>query len=148
MKTGGTCSNGDVQLTTNGGAPEYFLDGEWYPICGHYFWNNNHGATALCQKLGYTSGTVQKTRTAYAKNAVKVGACRAGEAIDSCSAGCNERNANSGGCANCQAGQGVGVTVTCSGGTGSTSSCGSGSTGGSGTRAHLCPLLVSSCGFI
>ena len=50
-----SCSSGDVRLLDDG-TPEYYLNGDWYPICGHYFWDNDHGATAFCRKLGSTSG--------------------------------------------------------------------------------------------
>ena len=26
-------------------------DGKWTPICGHWFWDNNYGASMFCRKL-------------------------------------------------------------------------------------------------
>ena len=26
--------------------------GEWYPVCGHWFWDDEHGATTICKLLG------------------------------------------------------------------------------------------------
>jgi len=34
----------------------------WYPICSHYFSNNNNGATLICKALKFTSGTLKQVR--------------------------------------------------------------------------------------
>ena len=31
--------------------------GAWYHLCGHYFWDNNNGATKFCRMLSFHSGT-------------------------------------------------------------------------------------------
>merc|ERR1712146_145446 len=33
----------------------------WYPICHHYFADNNYGATVICKSLNFASGTIKKT---------------------------------------------------------------------------------------
>ena len=39
---------------------EVYFNNQWTPICGHWFWNNNIGATLFCQELGYNSGVITK----------------------------------------------------------------------------------------
>ena len=39
---------------------EIYFSGMWIPICGHYFWNNNIGATLFCQQLGYQMGEIKQ----------------------------------------------------------------------------------------
>merc|ERR1712153_75859 len=96
--------------------PEVMFNGNWYPICGHYFWDNNDGATTVCQGLGYggfSSGTHTKTRTTYSTDAMAVGECSAGQALTSCNHGGNgwgNLEYNGGWC---KAGTQIGVTVTC-----------------------------------
>ena len=48
-------SNGDVKLEEDG-TPLVFWDSQWIPICGHYFWDNQHGAELFCRKMGFESG--------------------------------------------------------------------------------------------
>lgn len=83
--TSADCTNGDVKLSEYPtGNPYLYYNGEWVPICGHYWWDNNHGCTTICSALGYTSGTRQHTRTVYDVNSIEVGKCNAGEDILSC----------------------------------------------------------------
>ena len=97
--------------------PEVMFNGNWYPICGHYFWNNNYGAATVCEALGLTGGLGwykhTRTRTTYSTDAMPVGSCTAGQALTSCTDGGN-------GWGNleyhqgwCKAGTNIGVTVTC-----------------------------------
>merc|ERR1712166_506909 len=86
------------------------------PICGHYFWDNNDGATTVCQGLGYggfSSGTHTKTRTTYSTDAMAVGECSAGQALTSCNHGGNGWGNLEYGGGWCKAGTQIGVTVTC-----------------------------------
>merc|ERR1712157_20474 len=32
--------------------PEVHYNGQYYPICGHYFWDDNGGAESVCKSLG------------------------------------------------------------------------------------------------
>ena len=77
----------DTSLT-----PEIFYDGQWYPICGHYFWDGNtNAATTLCKQLGFASGTPTKTETKNSKNAMPVGRCNENEPLTACTGGGNAK---------------------------------------------------------
>ena len=119
---GGVCQDGDVKATDadlNDVQPEAFVpnvnfEGEWYPICGHWFWNSNDGATIVCQKLGFDSGTQQELDATFTKDAIQVGRCNPGEELTSCTAGGNSWPTV---ISECESGQtGGSVTVTCQGG--------------------------------
>ena len=92
--------------------PEILFQGRHYPICGHFFWDNNNGATTLCKLLGFKSGTGTKTRDAFDVDAMPVGDCKPGEPLTKCTGGGNawgkfdDRNGW------CKKGTKVGVTVT------------------------------------
>ena len=105
------CQDGDVRLETDG-SPFLFSNNKWSPICGHYFWNNNDGATAFCKKLGYPSGTLEIIRQTYSEDSIRVGECRAGEDLMACTGGCNEYETGNG-CAKCTQNQGVSVSIAC-----------------------------------
>ena len=93
--------------------PEVSYQGKWYPICGHYFWDNDTGATAVCKLLGFERGSYTSTRAKYEVDAMPVGDCKAGEELTKCTGGgnawgnFNDRNGW------CKKGQNIGVTVTC-----------------------------------
>jgi len=129
-----SCAEGDVMMADSFGqvlssvsssefVPWVRNANTWYPICGHYFWNNNNGATTFCQKLGFSSGEQGWGGEAYTTDAMPVGNCVAGEPLTACTAG-----GNSWGNLNyqnklCGAGKTIGVKIKCSGGSGSSSSC-------------------------
>merc|ERR1712086_847428 len=119
------CSTVDGSVRAENGAtatagvafvPEVMSNGNWYPICGHYFWDNNDGATTVCQGLGYggfSSGTRQHVRDTYSADSMPVGECSAGQALTSCNHGGNgwgNLEYNGGWC---KTGTQIGVTVTC-----------------------------------
>ena len=121
---GGVCQDGDVKATdadlndvqpeaNQAFVPNVNFEGEWYPICGHYFWDNNDGATIVCQKLGFDSGTLQQVRAPFTKDAMYVGTCNPGEDLTSCTAGGNHWPTV---LDDCKSGQPVSATVTCQGG--------------------------------
>merc|ERR1712028_49015 len=96
--------------------PEVMFNGNWYPICGHFFWDNNHGATTVCQELGYggfSSGTRQHVRDTYSADSMPVGECSAGQALTSCNQGGNDWGNLEYNGGWCKAGTQIGVTVTC-----------------------------------
>ena len=101
----------------NDGTPEFFWRAEWSPICGHWFWDNQNGARSFCQKLGYINGTQSGRGLGhrYAKDAIRIGTCKTGEHLESCSEGCNDKGVGNGKCAKCAAGEAVKITVTCDG---------------------------------
>jgi hypothetical protein len=78
------CEYGGVKLESGIG---YIWDGSgWDEINGHHFWDNNNGATAVCEKLGYTSGTVVMNLNQEAPGgAFCVGKCDAVSDFPTCS---------------------------------------------------------------
>ena len=38
---------------------EILHGGQWHPICGHIFWDNNFGADLFCKILGYQFGIIR-----------------------------------------------------------------------------------------
>merc|ERR1719210_2960474 len=106
-----------VRLQTNPGEPEIFANGNWVPICGHWFWNNENGANTFCRQLGYLTGNLIATERKLATDAMYVGSCKAGEDLHSCSEGCCSDGCRKGsvGCGDCGAGKNGGITMTCLG---------------------------------
>ena len=105
-----TCAEGDVKLGQEG-IPFIIWNGNWSPICGHFFWDNNDGANAFCRKLGLTGGSVHKESGTYSVDAIEIGSCRSGETIDSCTGGHNDYKTNRW----CRAGSQVKMTISCDG---------------------------------
>ena len=91
----------------------------WFPICGHWFWDDNHGATAFCRKLGYPSGIVSRTFHGYDEDSIKVGGCVPGDDLIDCTGGGNEYSTGG----SCAFGNKCGVSITCSGLASRYSSC-------------------------
>ena len=135
------CSNGDVGLVDDG-TPFIFWDSQWFPICGHYFWDNNIGSSLFCKKLGYDLGNVNRDENGekYAVDSFRVGLCYEGDDWENCNGGCNDYqaggycgngdindrgNGNSG--ARCEKYYGAKITIVCQNGNESTSiSCNGG----------------------
>ena len=128
-----------VSALNTAATPEVFFSGQWYPICGESFWNNNAGASEVCTRLGFASGRVQtrnadgstdesevaKGRTQYSQDAMPVGQCGAGQALQSCTNGGNAWGKLDYREGLCRRGQNVGVKVVCTGGSGQrTANCG------------------------
>ena len=123
-KWNSTCSGNDGYVRAASGAavkagvafvPEVLYKSKWYPICGHYFWNNENGAATICKGLGFPTGTLQKTSKRYDSDAMPIGACKVGEQLRNCTAGGNvwgQLDTNDG---RCKKGHRVGITVTCAG---------------------------------
>jgi hypothetical protein len=97
--------------------PEVFLNGIWTPICGHWFWNNDHGADLFCQKLDskYVSGTVIKRKDIKLRqDGIQIGECKIDDSsLDSCTGGCNDLETGNGHCAKCGVGQSAAVNIKC-----------------------------------
>ena len=97
--------------------PEIWFNDKWSPICGHYFWNNNYGATLFCQELNstYTFGSVKNSGIPLASDGIRVGKCTSQDnSLSSCTGGCNDLQVG-GQCSNdpngkCSIGQG-GTTI-------------------------------------
>ena len=106
--------------------PEIWFNGKWSPICGHYFWDNDYGASLFCQKLNstYTSGIVKKHYSIpLASHGIRVGKCtRQDNSLLSCTGGCNDLQVG-GVCSNnpngakCGVGQGATHEIECFSGT-------------------------------
>ena len=100
----------------DGKYPEVLLNGKWSPICGHWFWNNNNGATLFCRKLNpiFKSGKViKRTNKKLESDAVRVGMCRNNDQWLQCKGGCNDLGKGNG-CAKCDAGQLASIEIKCS----------------------------------
>ena len=107
------CSNGDVKLEDNG-TPYIRWNGEWVPICGPWFWNNQEGAKLFCQKLGYEGGNYDKKNEAYSKDSFSIGQCKAGDTWLNCTGGCNTYKKGDESCP-CNQGAIVKIGITCTG---------------------------------
>ena len=107
---------GDVRLE-DGKFPEVFLNEIWSPICGHYFWDNNVGASLVCQKLtsnpASTGLVIQRTDKPLEKDAIRIGKCLSNDQWLSCSGGCNDLGIGQHGCINCGAGQLASIEIEC-----------------------------------
>ena len=103
-----SCAEGDVLLGKDD-VPYYYKDGKFSPICGHWFWDDQYGADAFCQALGFTGGTLRKDEGKYQQDAVMIGMCNSFDAIDRCTGGFNSYAFPS----NCRVGNNVKLLVAC-----------------------------------
>ena len=93
--------------------PEVLYKDTYYPICGHYFWDNHNGATTVCKSLGFNNGESKMTMAVYDVDAMPVGRCNPGQELTTCPIGLKAwGNLDS---AVCKKGQKAGVKVTCTG---------------------------------
>ena len=86
-----TCKTDDVWLEEDG-TPLVFWNRKWSPICGHGFWDNDNGATAFCNKLGYKSGTVNRIESSYSIARLRIGRCHTSEDLAACNRRTNQDN--------------------------------------------------------
>ena len=110
------CTEGNVKIDADN-IPYLFYGGKWSPICGHHFWDNDYGAKAFCNKLGYNYGIVSRGGHGhYDQDAIEVGKCKAGEDINSCTAA-NNFYTNTGWCKKGTEnnGKGVKIMISCEG---------------------------------
>jgi len=125
-----SCQDGDVRVhaSSTAGAgkhvyPEVNFKGKWYPICGHYFWDDNMGANKFCRMLGFHHGTHGKTRKKLGVDSMPVGRCGPGQRFNKCNQG-GHAWGNFGYRGNsCRKGRKIGVTIKCTGGRGVKQSC-------------------------
>ena len=92
----------------------FFWHEQWSPICGHWFWDNNYGATTFCQKLGYNSGVVSGKRQRggrgkYEVDSIHIGRCHEGVPLEECHWCIGTGNE----CSNCAANQRVAIKIKC-----------------------------------
>ena len=77
---------------TNNKIPEINYNGKWVPICGHWFWNGNHGAKLFCKRLGYASGVITDKRIPLSSDGFRIGDCSGTNNFpDGCTGGCHKR---------------------------------------------------------
>ena len=115
----GTIKTLDGEAVKSGVAftPVIASGGTYYPICRHFFEDNNNGVIAVCKAFGFSSGMfAHKERVNEKLHAMQVGTCKVGEfKLDKCTGGGNhfgDLNVNNG---HCHKGNWVVVEVTCSG---------------------------------
>lgn len=102
-----------------GETAEVFHNGQWHPICGHYFWNNGIGANLYCQQLGYDLGEIRPESTSASRqvalpsDGIRIGMCNEGDTWLSCTGGCNDLSVGGDHCSNCQAGAMAGLQIDC-----------------------------------
>ena len=110
----------DVPVRASGGAkavsgqpfvPEVQYKGDWYPICGHHFWDNQRGAETVCKSLGFMTGKLKRTKATFKVPAMRVGKCDSGQSLSHCTFGGNKWGDL--GDEECKAGSRVGITITC-----------------------------------
>ena len=114
------CSNGEVKLEEDG-TPLILWDDVWSPICGHFFWDNQVGASMFCSKLGYEHGEQSVSGKPYSVDAFRIGRCQEGDEWNShCTGGgCNDYELG-GTCGNsmfgssCATDDDVAMTIACS----------------------------------
>merc|ERR1711962_416496 len=88
--------NGKRKVKLENNIPYVKRSRKWVPICGHYFWDNNNGATLFCEQLGFPEGKIiggtygTGDRYTLQKDALKIGKCTNGDSWLSCTDGCND----------------------------------------------------------
>ena len=108
-------TDGCVRLKKDG-TSYLFWEGSWSPICSHWFWDNNNGASDFCRKLGFSGGIIKDRKKVigpYNEDAIQIGRCSAGEAIESCTGFMNDYKKTS----RCSAGNPVKIVISCDGNT-------------------------------
>merc|ERR1712020_532793 len=100
---------------------------KWSPICGHWFWDNQHGANTFCKKLGYLSGKQERANEKYGEKSIQIGRCNKDVDLTECT----KKKGY------CGAKDKVAIRITCADPTSDTlsSSCGGASVGGTTATA-------------
>ena len=98
---------------------EIYQNGKWIPICGHWFWNNNKGATLFCQQLGQKTGIVKQESIAgqvpLPDDGFRIGECKTNDIWGQCTGGCNDHTIGGTLCGDCRSGAMAGLRIECSG---------------------------------
>ena len=97
---------------------EIYYSGMWIPICGHYFWNNNNGATLFCQQLGYQMGEIKQEtisrQVPLPNDGFVIGSCNENDIWPQCTGGCSEWVGECQYDSDCQSGVMAGLKIECS----------------------------------
>ena len=64
---------------------EVYFNGQWVPICGHHFWDNDVAASLFCQQLGFGAGTIKEKSLTLQSDGLQVGMCHDGDNWLQCS---------------------------------------------------------------
>ena len=80
------CGDGDLKLEEDG-TPMFFWDEEWWPIVGHFFWDNQNGAKTFCKKLGLSGGKLERTKEKYSEKSIIIGNCKKDQDLIDCTPG-------------------------------------------------------------
>merc|ERR1712196_543517 len=55
-----TGKDGEARLSAYPkGRIEIYRAGKWGTLCGHFWWDNDHGASMICKQVGYPAGGKQ-----------------------------------------------------------------------------------------
>ena len=119
----GLCKDGEVKLEEDG-TPLLYWEQKWSPICGHNFNDDNNGATAFCNKLGYGSGKAKWVGSKYPVASVRIGRCKPGEELTSCTYGGNYLHKLN--YRYCHPQESISISITCTQLTSAFSSCNTG----------------------
>ena len=94
--------------------PEVLYNGEYYPICGHNFWDNKNGATIICKFFGFNTAQVTRTHDTFDAHSMFLGRCTSDDNdLTKCTGGGNEWGDLEAREGSCKKGNGVGFKVTC-----------------------------------
>lgn len=95
------------------GNPYIYIEDAWRPICGHFFWNNNHGCDTICKRSGYSSGTKTSRGSTYTEDAFWVGECASNVDLLQCRSEGSLYETYPQDRQDCFSGKSIGVTCTC-----------------------------------
>ena len=117
--------NDEVRLEGENQIAEVFFNEQWVPICGHWFWDNDIGASLFCQKLGCDGGVIKRDsnnnliKFDLQSDGLTVGKCDHGDQLmqctdtypDDCDALVVGGNCDMGG--SCAATQNAAISIEC-----------------------------------
>ena len=95
---------------------EVYFNNQWFPICGHWFLDNNVGVNLFCQQLGFETGEIKEKQLKLLSDGLTIGQCLQGDTWLKCSQNdCNQLQVG-GQCKNggsCKKGQNAAVSIDC-----------------------------------
>ena len=95
---------------------EILHDGQWHPICGHIFWDNDFGADLFCKILGYQFGIIrpesnsESRQVPLPKDGIRIGECNE---EDTNLKHCTERDNDLSFPSNCKQEEMAGIKIDC-----------------------------------
>ena len=111
-----------VRISSGNGQPEVYYNGNWSPICGHWFWDTQYGTNLFCTELNGEPSTGNITndysqRQELGSQGIMIGKCLESDtSLFGCTGGKNMmRNYGSSVYRErCAAGQKSGIIIDCS----------------------------------